>query len=101
MTLTAIAFVVLLLLGLPVGFVMLGASMIYFVQNPMMASIVAQRMGSALESFPLLAVPLFVVAGCAMARGGIADRLYGFAETLVGHWKGGLAQIGALWSFLH
>src|SRR6218665_1759632 len=96
MTLTAIAFVVLLLLGLPVGFVMLGASMIYFLQNPMMASIVAQRMGSALESFPLLAVPLFVVAGCAMARGGIADRLYGFAETLVGHWKGGLAQIAVV-----
>lgn len=96
MTLTAIAFVVLLLLGLPVGFVMLGASMIYFFQNPMMASIVAQRMGSALESFPLLAVPLFVVAGCAMARGGIADRLYGFAETLVGHWKGGLAQIAVV-----
>lgn len=96
MTFTAITFVALLLLGLPVGFVMLGASMVYFLQNPMMASIVAQRMASALESFPLLAVPLFVVAGCAMARGGIAERLYGFAEALVGHWRGGLAQIAVL-----
>lgn len=96
MTFAAIAFVALLVLGLPVGFVMLGASMVYFAQNPMMASIVAQRMGSALESFPLLAVPLFVVAGCAMARGGIAERLYGFAESLVGHWRGGLAQIAVV-----
>lgn len=96
MTIAAIAFVVLLGLGLPVGFVMLGASMAYFAQNPMMASIVAQRMSSGLESFPLLAIPLFVVAGAAMARGGIAERLYGFCDTLVGHWRGGLAQIAVL-----
>lgn len=96
MILACLAFVLLLLLGLPVGFVMLGASMAYFAQNPMMASIVAQRMSSGLESFPLLAIPLFVVAGSAMARGGIAERLYGFCETLVGHWRGGLAQIAVL-----
>lgn len=96
MTLFVIAFVVLLALGVPVGFVMLGASMTYFLQNPMMASIVAQRMSSGLESFPLLAVPLFVVTGAAMARGGIAERLYAFAETLVGHWRGGLAQVAVV-----
>ena len=98
MTLVAITFVILLVLGLPVGFVMLGASMAYFALNPMMASLVAQRMSSGLESFPLLAVPLFVVAGAAMARGGIADRVYAFCETLVGHWRGGLAQIAVLTS---
>ncbi|AZY96032.1 TRAP transporter large permease (plasmid) [Paracoccus sp. Arc7-R13] len=96
MILSAVAFAALLLLGLPVGFVMLGATVAYFAQNPMTASIVAQRMSSGLESFPLLAIPLFVVAGAAMARGGIADRLYAFCETLVGHWRGGLAQIAVL-----
>ena len=96
MTIAAIVFFALLLFGLPVGFVMLGASMAYFAQNPTMASIVAQRMSSGLESFPLLAIPLFVVAGSAMARGGIADRLYGFCDSLVGHWRGGLAQIAVL-----
>ena len=96
MIFASVAFVVLLALGLPVGFVMLGASMAYFVLNPMMASIVAQRMSTGLESFPLLAIPLFVVAGAAMARGGIAERLYGFCEALVGHWRGGLAQIAVL-----
>lgn len=96
MTPAIVAFVVLIALRVPVGFVMLGSSMAYFAVNPMMASIVAQRMGSSMESFPLLAIPLFVVAGCAMARGGIAEKLYGFAESLVGHWKGGLAQIAVL-----
>lgn len=96
MTLLGITFLVLLAMGLPIGFVMLGASMAYFLQNPMMASIVAQRMSSGLESFPLLAIPLFLVAGSAMSRGGIAERLYAFAETLVGHWTGGLAQIAVV-----
>jgi tripartite ATP-independent transporter DctM subunit len=94
--LASIVFFLLLAFGVPVAFVMLGASVFYFVENPMMASIVAQRMSSSLESFPLLAVPFFVFAGAAMARGGIADRLYGLAEAMVGHWRGGLAQVGVL-----
>lgn len=96
MILATLAFFALLLLGVPVAFVMLGASVLYFVENPMMASIVAQRMSSSLESFPLLAVPFFVFAGAAMARGGIAERLYDLAEGMVGHWRGGLAQVGVL-----
>jgi tripartite ATP-independent transporter DctM subunit len=92
----AIVFAVLLLLGVPIAFILLGASVAYFIENPMMASIVAQRMSSSLESFPLLAVPFFVVAGAAMANGGIAQRLYEFADGLVGHWRGGLAQVGVL-----
>jgi tripartite ATP-independent transporter DctM subunit len=94
--LTAIIFLGLLVLGVPIAFVLLGSSVAYFVMNPMMASIVAQRMASSLESFPLLAVPFFVVAGAAMARGGIAQRLYDFADALVGHWRGGLAQVAVM-----
>ncbi|HRJ69949.1 MAG TPA: TRAP transporter large permease subunit [Beijerinckiaceae bacterium] len=96
MILATIVFFALLFFGVPVAFVMLGASVFYFIENPMMASIVAQRMSSSLESFPLLAVPFFVFAGAAMARGGIADRLYDLAEGMVGHWRGGLAQVGVL-----
>jgi len=96
LTLIAIVFLLLLVLGTPIAFVLLGTSVAYFAVNPMMASIVAQRMSSALESFPLLAVPFFVVAGAAMARGGIAERLYGFANALVGHWWGGLAQVAVM-----
>lgn len=92
----ALVFVLLLVLGVPIAFILLGASVAYFLENPMMASIVAQRMASSLESFPLLAVPFFVVAGAAMATGGIAERLYDFADGLVGHWRGGLAQVAVL-----
>lgn len=91
-----VVFLLLMALGVPIAFIMLGASVAYFVENPMMASIVAQRMSSSLESFPLLAVPFFVVAGAAMANGGIAERLYGLADGLVGHWRGGLAQVGVI-----
>lgn len=96
MTTVVLVFALLLILGVPIAFVLLGASVAYFTLNPMMASIVAQRMASSLESFPLLAVPFFVVAGAAMARGGIAERLYGFADALVGHWRGGLAQVAVM-----
>ena len=91
-----LVFALLTVLGVPIAFILLGASVAYFIQNPMMASIVAQQMSSSLESFPLLAVPFFIVAGAAMATGGIADRLYDLADGLVGHWRGGLAQIGVL-----
>jgi tripartite ATP-independent transporter DctM subunit len=86
----------LLVVGVPIAFTILGASVVYFTFNPLMASIVAQRMASALESFPLLAVPFFIVAGAAMARGGIAQRLYHLADGMVGHWWGGLAQVAVM-----
>lgn len=93
---TLVVFLVLMALGMPVAFVVLGSSLLYFFFNPINPSVIAQRLVGSLESFPLLAVPFFVLAGSAMARGGIADRLYGFCEALVGHWKGGLAQIAVL-----
>lgn len=96
MTIVAVVFVLLLVLGVPIAFVILGASVVYFALNPLMASIVAQRMASSLESFPLLAVPFFIVAGAFMAHGGIAKRLYDLADGLVGHFYGGLAQVAVL-----
>ncbi len=96
MILSSVAFALLLVLGVPIAFVILGASVVYFTLNPLMASIVAQRMASSMESFPLLAVPFFIFAGAAMARGGIARRLYALADSMVGHWYGGLAQVAVM-----
>lgn len=93
---TSLVFLALLVIGVPIAFTILGACVVYFMLNPMMASIVAQRMASSLESFPLLAVPFFIVAGAAMAQGGIARRLYHLADGLVGHWCGGLAQVAVM-----
>lgn len=92
----SLTFLLLLILGVPIAFVILGASVVYFTLNPLMATVVAQRMASSLESFPLLAVPFFIVAGAAMARGGIARRLYHLADGMVGHWWGGLAQVAVM-----
>ncbi|SMY09820.1 TRAP transporter large permease [Flavimaricola marinus] len=96
MILAGCIFIALLVFGVPIAFTILGASVGYFAVNPMMASIVAQRMASSLESFPLLAVPFFIVAGAALARGGIAQRLYHLADGMVGHWWGGLAQVAVM-----
>jgi tripartite ATP-independent transporter DctM subunit len=93
---TLLVFCVLFMLGMPIVFVMLGTSLLYFFVNPMSPTLIAQKLTSSLESFPLLAVPFFVLAGSAMSRGGIADRLYSFCEGLVGHWRGGLAQIAVI-----
>ncbi|RUT34738.1 TRAP transporter large permease [Arsenicitalea aurantiaca] len=51
-----------------------------------------QKMFSTLDSFSLLALPYFILAGELMSRGGISSRLVGFASTVVGHLRGGLAQ---------
>jgi len=93
---TLLAFLVLMIIGMPIAFVVLGSSLVYFLFNPINPSVIAQRLTGSMESFPLLAVPFFVLAGSAMARGGIADKLYSFCEALVGHWRGGLAQIAVI-----
>ena len=61
---------------------------------------IAQRMGTGLDSFALLAIPFFILSGQLMTHGGIADRLIGFAKTLVGAFPGGLALINIIAAML-
>ena len=95
-----LAMLVLIALGTPIAFAMLAVTLYYFSVTPSLDIIVVQRMVTALDSFPLLAVPFFVLAGTIMARGGIAERLIGFADVLVGHMRGGLAQVNVMNSVL-
>src|SRR5450756_2919229 len=53
----------------------------------------AQRMVGGLDTFPLLAIPFFILAGNLMNTGGITDRLVTFARAMVGHFTGGLAHV--------
>ena len=55
-------------------------------------SVVAQRVATSVQSFPLLAVPLFTLAGSLMNESGISERLFNFTRAFVGHIRGGLAQ---------
>ncbi|MEX2518224.1 MAG: TRAP transporter large permease [Paracoccaceae bacterium] len=56
-------------------------------------TIIAQRMVYGVNSFPLLAIPFFILAGKIMNIGGITDRIFNFARRLVGHMRGGLGQV--------
>jgi len=61
---------------------------------------IAQRMATGLDSFALLAIPFFILSGQLMTHGGIADRLIGFAKTIVGAFPGGLALINIISAML-
>lgn len=95
-TLLTLLLLGLICVGVPIAFAMLATCLIYFAIMPSIDIVVVQRMVTALNSFPLLAVPFFVLTGTIMARGGIAERLIGFADVLVGHMRGGLAQVNVM-----
>ena len=92
-------FIILLLLDVPIAFALLGAAMIamYFTGSLMPA---AQSMIATVDSFTLLTIPLFIMAGDLMNRGGITSRLVDLSNALVGHLKGALAQTGVVAAML-
>lgn len=87
-------------MGMPVAFAVLGGAVVYFLLSPLPDLLVVQRMVSGVEAFPFLAIPLFILAGTAMANGGMAYRLLDLADAVVGHHRGGLAQVNVLNSFM-
>ena len=98
-----LSFVFLLLLGVPVAWgIGLSSLFTMLVSIPTMPAFttVAQRMATGLDSFALLAIPFFVLAGQIMNRGGIAQRLVNFARTLVGALPGGLAHVNIIAAML-
>ncbi|NRB49513.1 MAG: TRAP transporter large permease subunit [Saprospiraceae bacterium] len=98
-----LSFVILLGLGVPVAW-SIGVSTLLtmFVSIPFMPAVttVAQQMATGLDSFTLLAIPFFVLAGQIMNQGGIAKRLIAFAKTLVGSLPGGLAHVNIVTAML-
>ena len=83
-------------IAVPIGVAlcMIGIAGVYFAGVPM--SIVVQRMAFGLDNYSLVAVPLFLLMGNLMNATGITTRLFAFAEVMVGHWRGGLAQVNVL-----
>lgn len=92
LTLLLCVFVFLLVVGVPIGFAMLGSAMLVIAIDGIPVSVVAQRVATSVQSFPLLAVPLFTLAGALMNESGISERLFAFTRAFVGHIRGGLAQ---------
>ncbi|QDA36978.1 TRAP transporter large permease subunit (plasmid) [Paracoccus liaowanqingii] len=86
-----------ILAGLPVAFALLLSSMALMVHmNLFSADILAQSLINGVDSFPLLAVPFFLVAGEVMSRGGLSTRIVALAMALVGHRRGGLGYVAIL-----
>lgn len=96
MTLMFVLIGVGLALGVPVAFALFAGVFAYFVTTPIPDGIFIQRAVAGVQSFPLLAVPFFVLAGTAMAKGGIARRLLVLAGLLAGTARGALAQINVI-----
>lgn len=94
-------FTLFLVCGLPVAFALGLASIPVFVMTGAMPpTVVIQKMVTATQSFPLLAVPFFILAGNLMNVTGITHRLVKFASLLTGWMAGGLAQVSIVLSFM-
>ncbi len=94
-----ISFFIMLAIGLPVAFCIglatLATLLLSIDADPAILTM-AQRMASGLNSFALLAIPLFILSGVIMGQGGIAKRLIDFAKCLLGMVPGGLALVNVL-----
>jgi tripartite ATP-independent transporter DctM subunit len=96
-----IAFFALLILGAPIYLSLLTSSLIYFFFHPEISMhLLAQRMVASLDSFVLIAVPMFMLSGNLMNTGGVTDKLFDFVKKLLGHWRGGLAYANVFASLL-
>lgn len=98
-----LSFVTLMILGVPVAW-SLGISsfltLLVTVETMPSATTIAQRMGTSLDSFALLAIPFFVLAGEIMNRGGIAQRLIDLAKAMTGKLPGGLLYVNVIAAML-
>lgn len=90
-----------ILLGLPVAFALLLSSLALMLQlDTFSVDIMAQSLINGIDSFPLLAIPFFLVAGEVMAVGGLSKRIVRLATSLLGHRKGGLGYVAIFTSVL-
>ena len=95
-----IAFATLFLFGFPVVLAIAVPAIIYVFVADIPLELVAQRMTYALDSFPLVAVPVFIFVGSLMNQSGITSDIYRFAHTLAGRVPGGLAQVNVVGSLI-
>ena len=91
----------LVFLGVPVAFsIGITALTNLMIKGDIPLTIMVQRMVNGLDSFPFLAIPLFILAGQLMNRTGLTDRIFEFALSIVGHIKGSLAHVNVIASII-
>ncbi|MDV2886429.1 TRAP transporter large permease [Alkalihalophilus pseudofirmus] len=96
-----LSFLILMFLGVPIAFSLGLSSLLYLIIVDVPLTIIPQRMFSGINSFVLLCIPGFILAGNLMNAGGITERIIKFANDIVGHIRGGLglANIGSSMGF--
>ncbi|GLQ17080.1 TRAP transporter large permease [Maritalea porphyrae] len=96
------AFLILLLVGLPVFFALLAAPgiLLWMSGQERDITLLYRNVYNGMDSFPLMAIPFFMLAGELMNRGGITMRLVEFSQAMMGHLRGGLAHVNVLSSML-
>src|SRR5437773_327869 len=101
MAVMAFIFLAVLLAGVPVFIALAGASFIYthFIAG-IPDFVILHRMAGGIDSFPLLAVPFFILAGNLMNSAGITNRIYDFAVAVAGWMRGGLAHVNIIGSVI-
>lgn len=93
-------FVILALLRVPVFISLALPSTLYVLASGRPVLFVANRMVRTVDSFTLLAIPLFIYVGSLMNNGGVTDKIFRFADDIVGHFTGGLAQVNIVTSLI-
>ncbi|GAX90175.1 TRAP transporter large permease [Effusibacillus lacus] len=96
-TVLFLAFILLMVINVPIAVALgLAAALAFMVQGNVPLLVIVQKMFNGTDSFPLMAVPFFLLAGKLMETGGISARLIAFANTLVGRMPGGLAIVSVI-----
>ena len=90
------AFLLLLAVGVPIAFSVAIAATVVLVLNDVPLLVAVQRMFAATDSFPLVAVPFFILAGDLLARGAISKKLVAFAEAVMGQVRGALSIVSVV-----
>lgn len=96
-----ISFAVLLAIGAPIYLALIIPSIVFIVMDPVInMTVAATKMAAALNSFPLMAVPFFILAGNLMNGSSVTGRIFDFANKVCGHWRGGLGYVNILASVI-
>ena len=96
-----VSLIVLILIGVPIGYSLGGAGILYFIsENPQFLMMMPQRVFSGLNSYILIAMPLFMLAGELMNHGGLTKRLINFALLICKPFRGGLGEVNVVASMI-
>ena len=95
-----ILFLVLLLLNVPIAFSLGASSLFYLLTSNMNAAVLAQKFYAGIDSFTLLCIPGFMLAGALMNGGGITRRILNFCNAFLGHFTGSLALVNIVASMV-